>query len=390
MIEFENEWERPAKIKVVGIGGGGGNAINRMIQAKVQGVEFIAINTDVQVLQTNLAPLKIQIGTKITRGLGAGAVPEIGKKAAEEDRDKIADALAGADMVFLTAGMGGGTGTGASPIVAEIAKASNALTVAVVTKPFEFEASTKTKLAEEGIKELKEKVDTLITIPNDKLFEIATDETSCWDTFVLADEVLKNAVAGISDLITFAGIINVDFADVKTIMSMRGGALMGIGVGTGPTKALSAAESAISSPLLDDVRIDGAKGVLINVISGPDLAAKELKEAMTMIKKKVDPDAHIIFGTRRDESMYNEVKITIVATGFGVIENNHQIIQTKEEEVIPIKKVPIGATAGIPKDQSASLDEGAYLREFIEIDDEDSANLETPAYIRRKASLNMF
>ena len=379
MIEFENEWDRPAKIKVVGIGGGGGNAINRMILSKVQGVEFISINTDVQVLQMNLAPLKIQIGAKITRGLGSGAVPEIGKKAAEEDRDRIADALAGADMIFLTAGMGGGTGTGASPVIAEIAKAANALTVAVVTKPFDFEAPTKARIAEEGVNQLKDKVDTLITIPNEKLFAIANNETPFFETFVLADEVLKNAVAGISDLITYPGIINVDFADVKTIMSLRGGALMGIGVGTGPSKAVLAAEAAITSPLLEDVRIDGARGVLINVTCGPDLAAKELNEAISMIKKRVDNDAHIIFGARLDDAMYNEVKITVIATGFDLRRDSG-------EGVIRFKDIAVG-------DESAKngfASEGAYLKEFAEIDDKENSNLETPAYVRRKASLNIF
>lgn len=374
MIKFENEWEKPAKIKVVGIGGAGGNAINRMINSKVIGVEFIAINTDVQVLQSNLAPLKIQIGAKVTRGLGAGAVPEIGRKSAEEDRDKIADALAGADMIFLTAGMGGGTGTGASPIIAEIAKTTNSLTVGVVTKPFEFEGVTKAKIAEQGIAELKDKIDTLITIPNEKLFAISNEQTSFFETFVLVDEVLKNAVAGISDLITYPGVINVDFADVKTIMSMRGGALMGIGIGTGPSKALLAAESAITSPLLDDVKIDGARGVLINVTAGADLTAKELNEAISMIRKRVDADAHIIFGARQDEAMYNEVKITIVATGFD--------IKRTDDHVISFKQV-------VEDKNSVKEKEGISLKEFIEIDKVDSS-LETPAYVRRKAALNIF
>lgn len=379
MIEFENEWDRPARIKVVGVGGGGGNAINRMIISKMAGIEFIAINTDVQVLKSNISPLKIQIGSRITKGLGAGAVPEVGKKAAEEDKDRIADALLGADMVFITAGMGGGTGTGASPIVAELAKATGALTVAVVTKPFQFEGKTKFLIAEEGTKALSEKVDTLITIPNERLLTIGGDQLPFMESFQKADEVLRNAVAGISELITVPGLINLDFADVRTIMSNMGGALMGIGIGTGEKKAIMAAEAAISSPLLEDVSIDGAKGILVNITFGPDLTIKEVNDAVSMIQKRADSNVHLIFGARVDESLYNEVRITVIATGFGIRKEQKPAIKEilknveKKEEVL-VKPQPEPIVISRP---ASEMQESLY------------SDWETPAFVRRRTEISL-
>lgn len=330
MIEFESEWDRPARIKVIGVGGGGGNAINRMITSKVSGVEFVSLNTDVQVLRTSLAPTKIQIGSRLTKGLGAGANPEMGRRAAEEDKDRIADALVGSDMVFITAGMGGGTGTGASPVVAEVAKATNALTVAVVTKPFAFEGKAKILLAEAGLKALQEHADTVIVIPNERLLTLNGESLTLLEAFLKADEVLRNAVAGISELITVPGLINLDFADVRTIMANMGGALMGIGVGTGEKKAVVAAETAITSPLLEDLTIDGAKGILINVTCGPDVTIMEINEAISMIQKRAHKDAHLIFGARIDEGLYNEVRITVIATGFDKITEEERLALAKE------------------------------------------------------------
>jgi cell division protein FtsZ len=305
-----------AKIKVVGVGGGGGNAINSMIDNGLEGVDFICMNTDLQALSSNNAQHKLQIGEKLTRGLGAGANPEVGWKAAHEDQSRIAELLEGSDMVFVTAGMGGGTGTGAAPVIAHVAREVGALTVGVVTKPFEFEGKQRMRKAEEGLKNLKEAVDTLITIPNQRLLNIAHDSMSLLDSFRKADEVLLNAVRGISDLITTPGLINVDFADVKTIMSNMGMALMGAGIGRGERRGLDAAREAISSPLLEDAAIDGATGILINITAGPDLTLFEINEATTLIQEAAHEDANIIFGTVINETLRDEVMITVVATGF--------------------------------------------------------------------------
>lgn len=305
-----------AKIKVIGIGGGGGNAINSMVQSKqIQGVEFIAVNTDAQALLTSKADTKVQIGSNFTRGLGAGADPEVGRTAAEESREKLKDLLFDTDMVFITAGMGGGTGTGASAIVAEIAKEAGALTVAVVTKPFAFEGIRRMQTAEEGIESLTDVVDTLIVIPNQRLMEVVDKKMTLLDAFKLADNVLGQGVKGISDLITIPGLINVDFADVKTIMMDSGSALMGIGESTGENRAATAARMAISSPLLE-VSISGAKGILYNIIGGADMTMSEVSDASSIIADAADPDANIIFGATIDEELGSKIKISVIATGF--------------------------------------------------------------------------
>lgn len=305
-----------AKIKVIGIGGGGCNAVNSMITGNtINGVDFLAVNTDAQALLTNQAQTKLQIGDNITRGLGAGGNPEIGKQAAEESREKIKEYLADSDMVFLTCGEGGGTGTGATPVIAEIAKESGALTIAVVTKPFRFEGARRMVAAEEGILNLKDKVDTLIVIPNQRLLEVIDKKMTLLEAFRVADSVLSQGVQGISDLITMPGLINVDFADVRTIMTNAGSALMGIGTGVGENRAATAARTAISSPLLE-ISIEGAKGVLFNITGGNDLTMQEVDEAAKQIAAAVDPDANIIFGATIDENMVDQVKITVVATGF--------------------------------------------------------------------------
>ncbi|MBI3928281.1 MAG: cell division protein FtsZ [Armatimonadetes bacterium] len=310
-----NQLEHFAGIKVVGVGGAGCNAVSRMIQEGLGGVEFIAINTDAQALFLCDADQRIHIGSQATRGLGAGSAPEVGRKAIEENADEVLKALEGADMVFITAGMGGGTGTGASPVVAELARSAGALTVAVVTKPFIFEGRRRMQLAEEGIEQLKSKVDTIITIPNDRLLKIVSEKECISDAFRLADDVLKNGVQGISEIITVPGRINVDFADVQTIMADAGSALLGIGIASGENRAVEAARMAISSPLLE-ASIDGATGVLFNITGGPDLTLIELNEAARIIYEAVDPEAQIIFGSVQDERMEGEVRITVVATGF--------------------------------------------------------------------------
>ncbi|MEW6697149.1 MAG: cell division protein FtsZ [Bacillota bacterium] len=315
MLDFELDLDHFANIKVIGVGGGGNNAVNRMISAGLKGVEFVAVNTDAQSLFLSQSNSKIQIGTKLTKGLGAGANPEVGSKAAEESRDEIMQALKGADMVFVTAGMGGGTGTGAAPVVAEIAKEIGALTVGVVTKPFTFEGRKRLTQAEQGIENLKSKVDTLITIPNDRLLQVIDKNTSIVEAFRIADDVLRQGVQGISDLIAVPGLINLDFADVKTIMKDTGSALMGIGSSTGENRATEAARAAISSPLLE-TSIEGARGVLLNITGGSSLGLFEVNEAAEIIAQAADPEANIIFGAVIDERMNEEVRVTVIATGF--------------------------------------------------------------------------
>ncbi len=317
-----------ATIKVFGVGGGGTNAVNRMIGSGVVGVEFWGINTDNQALFVSLADNRLQIGNKLTKGLGAGSNPEVGQKGAEESREEIREALTGADMVFLTAGMGGGTGTGASPIIAEIAKELGMLTIAVVTKPFRFEGPVRIAQAEAGVALLKEKVDALIVIPNDKLLQVVERKTSIIDAFKIADDVLRQGVKGISDLITVPGLINLDFADVRTIMYEAGSAMMGIGTGSGENRATEAAEQAISSPLLEET-ITGAKGVIFNVTGGSDLTLYEVNDAAEVIYNAVDPDANIIFGAVIDEKLQGEVMVTVIATGFK------PGAQQKEKKSIP-------------------------------------------------------
>ena len=316
MIEFQNEEQSTfATIKVVGCGGGGNNAVNRMVDAGLRGVEFISVNTDRQALSQTNAQVKIQIGEKLTKGLGAGAIPEVGRRAAEESREEIASALKGADLVFITAGMGGGTGTGAAPIVAEIARDLGTLTIAVVTKPFNFEGKQRMKNAEAGIAELKQHVDTLVVIPNDRLLQVVNKGTTMLEAFRIADDVLRQGIQGISDLIAVPAMINLDFADVKTVMESGGMAHMGIGIGSGENKLVEAAKNAISSPLLE-TNIDGARAVLINVTGGEDISIVDINEAANLIMEAADPDANIIFGAGIDETMKDEVRITVIATGF--------------------------------------------------------------------------
>ena len=316
---MNEESKRFAVIKVMGVGGGGTNAVNRMIGAGVKGVEFWGVNTDVQALSVSLADNKLQLGSKLTKGLGAGSNPEVGQHAAEESIEEIKKCLDGADMVFITAGMGGGTGTGASPVIAEIARELGALTVGVVTKPFKFEGPIRISQAENGVSILKEKVDALIVIPNDKLLQVVDKRTSIIDAFKIADDVLRQGVKGISDLITVPGLINLDFADVRTIMYDAGSAMMGIGVGSGENRAIEAAEAAISSPLLEET-ITGAKGVIFNVTGGADLTLYEVNDAAEVIFNAVDPDANIIFGAVIDEKLQGDVMITVIATGFKQLE----------------------------------------------------------------------
>jgi cell division protein FtsZ len=366
MLEFDVEVEQFAQIKVVGVGGGGNNAVNRMIESQLKGVHFVAINTDRQALFGSNAESKIQIGEKLTKGLGAGANPDIGKKAAEESRDDISQVLQGADMVFITAGMGGGTGTGAAPIVAQVAKELGILTVGVVTKPFSFEGKRRMQHAEIGIEELQKQVDTLVTIPNDRLLQIAEKKTSIMDAFKIADDVLRQGVQGISDLIAVPGLVNLDFADVKTIMYERGLAHMGVGRGAnGENRAVDAAKQAIQSPLLE-TSIEGAKGVLLNITGGPNLGLLEVNEAAELVSQAADPDANIIFGAVIDENLKDELIITVIATGF---ENSNNSKNRSKK----LKKV-----------SESTKNEDDY--EELETNEEDILNddLDIPTFLRRK------
>lgn len=319
MLEFDSNLDQLATIKVIGVGGGGNNAVNRMIEHGVQGVEFISVNTDAQALNLSKAEIKMQIGGKLTRGLGAGANPEVGKKAAEESKEQIEEALRGADMVFVTAGMGGGTGTGAAPVIAQIAKDLGALTVGVVTRPFTFEGRKRATQAQGGISSMKEAVDTLIVIPNDRLLEIVDKSTPMLEAFREADNVLRQGVQGISDLIAVPGLINLDFADVKTIMSNKGSALMGIGISSGENRAAEAAKKAISSPLLE-TSIDGAQGVLMNITGGTNLSLFEVQEAADIVATASDQDVNMIFGSVINENLKDEIVVTVIATGFNEAE----------------------------------------------------------------------
>ncbi|WP_243370044.1 cell division protein FtsZ [Geotalea sp. SG265] len=317
MFEFDESIDQTAKIKVIGVGGSGGNAVNTMISSNVGGVDFIVANTDAQALRNSKAPMKIQIGGQLTKGLGAGANPTVGREAALEDREKLVESLKGADMIFIAAGMGGGTGTGAAPVIAEVAREVGALTVGVVTKPFSREGRQRLSKGEEGIKELKKHVDSLIVIPNDRLLGLAGKSMSILDAFKPSDDVLRQAVQGISDLITTSGLINVDFADVKAIMSERGMAMMGIGIGSGENRAVDAATRAISSPLLEDIDISGAKGVLVNISGSSAMTMDEFDAASRIIHEKVHEDANIIVGLVIDENLADVIKVTAIATGFG-------------------------------------------------------------------------
>ena len=347
-ISFNEEVRNNAKIKVIGVGGGGGNAVNRMIDAKLAGVDFVAANTDLQALQMCRAPVKLQLGVKLTSGLGAGANPEVGRKAALEDAEKIIEALEGADMVFVTAGMGGGTGTGAAPIIASLASEMGALTVAVVTKPFGFEGKRRLQQAERGIAELIDSVDTSIVIPNEKLLAVAKD-AGFFESFRVADDILRQAVQGISDIITIPGIINRDFADVKAIMANMGYAVMGTSTAKGERRALEAAHAAIASPLLEAGAIDGARGILINITGSSSLKLSEVNEASSIIQSAAHEDANIIFGAVMDERLKDEVKITVIATGFNMAgEAQRPAAAAPREKIIGV------AAAAISKERSAS------------------------------------
>ena len=319
MFEIVEHGILKARIKVIGIGGGGGNAVNTMINAKLSGVDFLVANTDAQSLEASRAPVRVQLGAAVTKGLGAGANPEIGRRAAMENEETLKEYLAGSDMIFITAGMGGGTGTGGAPVVARLAREAGALTVGVVTKPFIFEGKKRMHLADDGIEELKQNVDTLIVIPNQRLLSIAAKTTTMLEAFHKADDVLLQAVRGISDLIITPGLINLDFADVRTVMAEMGLALMGAAAASGENRAIEAAQKAISSPLLEDISIQGARGVLINITGGPDLCLHEVNEAASMIQEEADDDANIIFGAVIDDAIVDEIRITVIATGFGEV-----------------------------------------------------------------------
>lgn len=393
-MEIKPEIETFAKIKVVGIGGGGGAAIDRMVNAKIRGVEFIAINTDAQALHHSKSPHKVHIGKTVTRGLGAGMDSELGRKAAEENQDEIYEVLKGADMVFITCGLGGGTGTGASPLIADVAKDVGALTVAVVTKPFSFEGAQRKSIAENGLSELADKVDTIITIPNDRILQIIDKKTSLLESFSTVDEVLRQGVQGISDLITIPGLINVDFADVRSVMENSGSALMGIGQASGENRAVDAAKAAIDSPLLE-LSIEGAKGILFTVTGGPNLGMYEVNEAARIITSSADPNARVIFGSVIDENMKDDLKITVIATGFGGKQKSHKKLKPlgfgeleQKEDVRPnfaASRVP-ETPAERPSRPITNLPTPPLKKEETSAPEDkgDDEDLEIPAFIRKK------
>lgn len=389
IFEYEEPVTRNARMKVVGVGGGGGNAVNRMISEDLEGVEFITVNTDAQALLQNMSGTKVQIGKKLTRGLGAGARPEIGRLAVEESRDEVAKAIEGADLVFVTAGMGGGTGTGAAPVVGEMAREMGALTIAIVTKPFGFEGKKRMRQAEEGLEQLKACVDTVIVVPNERLLSVVGRGTTFKDALKKADEVLLNATRGISDLIRVTGEVNVDFADVRSIMSNRGTALMGTGFGTGESRAMEAAQEAISSPLLDNISIDGATGVLINITGGTDLALDEVTTISSIIQEAAGEEAEIIFGAVHDSNLSEEVRVTVIATGF----DKTGIDYNKKDNVIrpdfgrradprPASRAVSPRTTGAPdSDRPRPLRIGDDVRP---IERKHNNDLEIPTFIRRQ------
>ena len=389
-VSFDDTAAPAAKIRVMGVGGGGGNAVNRMIAASVAGIEFIVANTDCQALRSSRAPLKLQLGMKLTKGLGAGANPEVGKSAAVEDREQILEALEGADMVFITTGLGGGTGTGAAPIIAQLARDSGALVVAVVTKPFAFEGRRRRAQADEGLAALRQVVDTVITIPNDKLLHTVEKGTPLAEAFQMADDILRQAVQGISDLITVPGEINLDFADVKTIMSGMGMALMGTGIAEGERRAVEAAQRAISSPLLEDTSIHGARGVLINITGGEDMSLHEVSEAAHIIQEASDADANIIFGTVIDRGMQGRVKVTVIATGFhgDDLRAHHPMTSGRDRVPVPEPMEPVvtgRTTRGFfrpGKTEDVELDpaDQGFTPNFGKLKDD----LDVPAFLRKQ------
>jgi cell division protein FtsZ len=382
MFELSDPGTRAsAKIRVIGIGGGGSNAVNTMISYNLRGVDFMVANTDAQALGASLSPVKIQLGAEVTKGLGAGSNPDVGKRAALESKELLRGHLEGADMVFITAGLGGGTGTGGAPVLAEIAKELGALTVAIVTKPFQFEGKRRNLQAEEGIAELRKIVDTLITVPNQRLLSMGGKTLTLLEAFVKADDILYHAVKGISDLIIVTGLINLDFADVKAVMSEMGLALMGTGVGSGENRAVEAAQKAISSPLLEDNTIHGARGILLNITGGPDMSLYEINEASSLIQAEAHEDANIIFGTVVDETMMDEIRITVIATGFDDADK---------------KKLNISNVTNLGAYRRNDFSTPTYIREgkFIDtpgpartdfVEEEEDPDLEIPAYLRKQA-----
>jgi cell division protein FtsZ len=396
-LRLDDERRAGAHIKVVGVGGGGSNAVARMVQSGFDGVEFIVANTDLQALQVNPAPVKIQIGGKLTKGLGAGADPDVGRQAALEDTDKLIQALDGADMVFVTTGLGGGTGTGAAPVIASLASELGALTIAVVTKPFKFEGRRRQLQAAEGLNSLRECVDTVITIPNERLLSIIERQTTLNDAFMTADDVLRQAIQGISDLILVPGMINLDFADVKTIMAGMGIAMMGTGIAEGDTRAMDAAQRAISSPLLEGASVQGARGVIINVTGGPDLSLLEVSEASTIIQEAAHEDANIIFGAVIDPELRGRVKITVIATGFDRVDSRPTTTtqsttpvdmtqySTRTKPVEPPAAIAMSRTitrrAGISLPQPMAMAAGAENQAIEGV--EDPSPLDVPAFLRR-------
>ncbi len=404
IFELEDGGRNSALMKVIGVGGAGGNAVNRMILEDLEGVDFISANTDAQALETSRAPTTIQLGKRLTRGLGAGARPEVGRQAIAEDADEVRQSLLGADLVFIAAGMGGGTGTGAAPIIGEIAKELGALAIAIVTRPFSFEGGKRMKQAEQGLAELRRTVDTMIVVPNDRLLSVVGKGTSFRDALKKADEVLLNATQGISDLIRVSGDVNVDFADVRTIMSCRGPALMGSGVGRGETRAVDAAQEAVASPLLDNISIRGAKGVLINITGGMDLAIDEVTEISTMIQQEAGDEAEIIFGAVHDPSMEEEVRVTLIATGFETeSERSGRVLRptfpprTVEVPTMGQRQSPVAAAGGgaaprrapfggVPLDRVASRGPAPETQGEAAAPFQVDPELELPTFISRRSS----
>jgi cell division protein FtsZ len=375
-----------AKIKVIGIGGGGGNAVNMMMTYNLTGVDFIVANTDSQAMVASKAPIKVQLGVEVTKGLGAGSDPEVGKRAAIESKDRLRELLDGADMVFVTAGLGGGTGTGGAPIVAEVARELGALTVAVVTKPFQFEGKKRGQQAEAGLEELKKVVDTLIVVPNQRLLSISGRSMSLPDAFKKADDILYNGVKGISDLIMVPGLINLDFADVKNIMSEMGLALMGTGVAGGDNRAVEAAQKAISSPLLEDNSIQGARGILLNITGGPEMTLFEVNEASSLIQTEAHEDANIIFGTVVDENMGDEVRITVIATGFDSMgRSGERIPEIPKMPSLHDRKREDLSVPTFKRNRDEKTGEKPAVVRMGMINDDDNPDFETPAFLRRQA-----
>ncbi len=389
MIEFDENKNLAAKVKIIGIGGGGNNALNTMIDYQLSGVEFIAANTDAQALAENRAPIKLQLGSQLTKGLGAGANPEVGRKAALEDVEMIREALRGSDMVFITAGLGGGTGTGGAPVIAEVARELGALTVAIVTKPFNFEGKKRMKQAEEGLANLKMTADALITIPNQRLLSISGKNMTLLEAFKKADEILFHAAKGISDIIVGHGIINLDFADVRTIMAETGMALMGTGIASGENRSVEAAQKAISSPLLEDISIEGARGLLINITGGQNMTLNEINEATTLIQKEAYEDANIIWGMVIDDVMKEEMRVTVIATGFGkAAEEKEKVATTRFKKVAPIS-FSVKENRDIPAFMrrvkvSERYDE-VKLEEPTDFSLDDEDRFDIPTFLRKQA-----